>query len=201
MKTIVVGGQARNVGKTSVMANLIRGLHWLNWTAVKITQYGHGICSLDGTPCGCAPGEHPFALTEEKNAAGHSDTCRYLAAGARRSLWLRVRQGELREAWPALQQALEREAYVAMESNSIVALLKPDVYLAVVDSTVKDFKLSAKRYFALADALVPIVPETGKPVAPLLAVPFAATALVFPVPRGKYTSLELCQFVRGRLGV
>ncbi len=201
MKTVVVGGQARNVGKTSVMANLIRGLHWLNWTAVKITQYGHGICSLDGRPCGCAPGEHPFALTEEKNAAGHSDTCRYLAAGARRSLWLRVRQGELREAWPALQQALEREAYVAMESNSIVALLKPDVYLAVVDSTVKDFKLSAKRYFALADALVPIVPETGKPVAPLLAVPFAATAPVFPVPRGGYTSLELCQFVRSRLGV
>src|SRR5712692_1749586 len=65
MKLIVVGGHSRNIGKTSVMAGLIRGLPSLGWTAVKITQYGHGICSQDGKPCGCEPKVHPFELTEE----------------------------------------------------------------------------------------------------------------------------------------
>ena len=65
MKAVVIGGHTRNIGKTSLMSALIREFEPLGWTAVKITQYGHGICSLDGDPCGCAPEEHPFALTEE----------------------------------------------------------------------------------------------------------------------------------------
>src|SRR6266568_4565110 len=40
MKVVVVGGHSRNIGKTSVMVSLIRGLESLAWTAVKITQYG-----------------------------------------------------------------------------------------------------------------------------------------------------------------
>src|SRR5579859_5287808 len=97
MKTVVVGGHSRNIGKTSVMAGLIHDIKSLDWTAVKITQYGHGICSQDGEPCGCTPTEHAFMLTEERNAGGRADTCRFLAAGARRSLWLRARQGQLAE--------------------------------------------------------------------------------------------------------
>jgi len=40
---VVVGGHSRNVGKTSVVAGLIAALQELDWTAVKITQYGHGV--------------------------------------------------------------------------------------------------------------------------------------------------------------
>jgi len=40
MKLVVVGGQARKVGKTSVIAGLIRGLNTFVWTAVKISYHG-----------------------------------------------------------------------------------------------------------------------------------------------------------------
>ena len=43
MSLIVIGGHSRNVGKTSVVAGLIAATPQLNWTAFKITQYGHGI--------------------------------------------------------------------------------------------------------------------------------------------------------------
>ena len=39
MRLVVVGGQARKVGKTSVIAGLIRGLSGLAWTAVKISHH------------------------------------------------------------------------------------------------------------------------------------------------------------------
>ncbi|HEX5483718.1 MAG TPA: hypothetical protein VFZ08_13930 [Terriglobia bacterium] len=158
MHAVVVGGHTRNIGKTSLAAGLIRAFPSLGWTAVKITQYGHGICSRDGKPCDCAPQTRPYLLTEEKDAAGHSDTSRFLAAGARRSLWLRARQGQLADALPTLEAALATDERVLIESNSILEFIQPDLYLVVLDSSRPDFKESARRYLARADALITFAP-------------------------------------------
>lgn len=166
MKAVVIGGHTRNIGKTSVMSALIRELAPMGWTAVKITQYGHGLCSLDGEPCECAPKEHPFALTEETNGQGRGDTCRYLAAGARRSLWLRVREGQLAEALPTLEGALDGVEWVMLESNSIVEFIDPVLYLVVMDGSRRDFKPSARRALARADALIPIKTRLDAPLWP-----------------------------------
>ncbi|HEX4605395.1 MAG TPA: hypothetical protein VH724_15450, partial [Candidatus Angelobacter sp.] len=63
MALVVIGGHSRSVGKTSVVAGLIAALPEFNWTALKITQFGHGICSADGKPCDCATeGDHFKAI-------------------------------------------------------------------------------------------------------------------------------------------
>ena len=201
MKIVVVGGHARNIGKTSVMAALIQGLQGLAWTAVKITQYGHGICSRDGEPCGCAPTEHPFVLSEEDDARGRGDTCRYLAAGARRSLWLRVRQGQLAEAFPALWEALGADDHVMIESNSILGLLRPAVYLVVLDSSVRDFKPSARRYVGLADALVTVESRIDAAAWPGLDPRLLSDKPVFSVSPSRYASTDFYRFVWTRLGL
>jgi hypothetical protein len=201
MEIVVVGGHSRNIGKTSVMAGLIRRISPPKWTAVKITQYGHGICSLDGGPCDCAPTEHSFVLTEEKKRDGRGDSRRFLASGARRSLWLRVRQGQLDRAFPALQQALRSEEWVMVESNSILALLEPALYLFVLDRAEQDFKESARKYLARADAVV-----APQPIPAVYGWPGIEDALlrnkpVFPVSRLDYANPCLDAFVRQRLGL
>lgn len=199
MKTVVVGGHSRNIGKTSVMAGLIRGMKSLDWTAVKITQYGHGICSHDGEPCGCAPTEHAFMLTEEQNAGGHADTSRFLAAGARRSHWLRARQGQLAEALPSLARALANDDCVMIESNSILKFLKPSLYLVVLDHLQTDFKRSALEFLDRADALVPIESRMDSSEWPALDPRVFEGKPRFPVAERDYFSPDLCQFVRERL--
>lgn len=199
MKTVIVGGHSRNIGKTGVMAGLIRGLQPLSWTAVKISQYGHGICSLDGEPCGCAPTEHSFVLTEEKDPRGRGDTCRFLAAGARRSLWLRVRQGQLAEAFPALERALRQSEWVMIESNSVLELIEPSVYVVVLDSAQRDFKPSARKFLKRADALVPIDSRFDARAWPALESGIFDSKPRFPVAAKKYFSPELCRFVRQKL--
>jgi hypothetical protein len=156
MKVVVIGGHTRNIGKTSVMCALIREFSWFGWTAVKITQYGHGICSRDGQPCSCAPTEHPFALTEETNAQGRTDTCRYVAAGARQSLWLRARQGQLATALPLLFRRLRDAEWAILESNSILEFIEPLLYLVVLDGSRRDFKASAQKSLARADAFISV---------------------------------------------
>lgn len=201
MKTVVVGGNSRNIGKTSVMAGLIRDMKALNWTAVKITQYGHGICSHDGEPCGCAPSEHAFVLTEERSASGHGDTCRFLSAGARRALWLRVRQGQLAEAIPLLERAFGDDDYVMIESNSILGFLTPTLFLVVLDSSRGDFKPSALKFLDRADALVPIGTWrddfSGK--WPLIDPGVFENKPTYPVAADLGPSSDLCQFVMNKL--
>lgn len=152
---LVIGGHSRNVGKTSVVADVIRALPDRRWTAIKITQFGHGVCSSSGADCECATDpDHPFALTRETSLDSGTDTARYLAAGARESLWLRTRAGELGFAVPALKRVIARSANVIIESNSVLQFLKPDLFLAVLRPDVADFKDSSRLYLDRADAFL-----------------------------------------------
>jgi hypothetical protein len=152
MALVVVGGHSRSVGKTSVVAGLVAALPEMRWTAIKITQYGHGICSANGAPCDCATDDHSWAITEEHDRSGESDSSRFLVAGAERSLWVRTRQGMLAEAMPELRKRLTGN--VIMESNSVMKFVRPEVYLTVLDSNTEDFKRSALEFLDRADAVL-----------------------------------------------
>jgi hypothetical protein len=158
MALLVVGGHSRSVGKTSVVAGLIAALPEMRWTAVKITQYGHGICSSDGAPCDCATDDHSWAITEETDRTGESDSSRFLVAGAEKSLWVRTRQGMLAEAMPEIRKRLAGN--VIMESNSVMKFVRPDVYLTVLDFENPDFKPSALEFLDRATAVLLHDPTT-----------------------------------------
>ncbi len=151
---VVVGGHSRSVGKTSVVCGLIRALCDLDWTAIKITQYGHGVCSKDGEPCECADPLHPVMLSMERGAKPESDSGRYLASGARRAFWLRTAGGELAEALPTLRSLLAQGGNFIVESNSLIQLIRPDLYLLVVDGANPDFKQSCQRVLDRVDMVV-----------------------------------------------
>jgi molybdopterin-guanine dinucleotide biosynthesis protein len=157
MALIVVGGHTRNIGKTSVVTGLIAAMPERRWTAIKITQFGHGVCSANGEPCDCETADHTIAISEERDRTSGTDSSRYLAAGADRSYWVRTRQGQLAEAMPPLRRLLADAENAIVESNSVLRFLQPDVSLSVLDPTVQDFKPSAMRYLDRVDAL--IVPQ------------------------------------------
>jgi len=152
---VVVGGHSRNIGKTSVVAGLIRRLRDRRWVAVKITQYGHGVCTHhEGPSCGCEPpsGE-PFALSEEYEP-NDTDTGRFVAAGAERAFWLRAPAGELPKAAQMVNKVLRQGDNVIVESNSVVELVRPDVFLMLLDFGCEDFKPSSLRFMDRADAFL-----------------------------------------------
>src|SRR5262249_50791835 len=105
-RVIVVGGHTRSIGKTQLVCDLIAALPEADFIAGKITQYGHGVCVQNGEHCGCAPDEHSSAFEWESDALGGTDSSRFLAAGARRSFWLRTKQGYLAEGLPLLRKAM-----------------------------------------------------------------------------------------------
>lgn len=154
MSVVVVGGHSRSVGKTSVVANLIARMPERNWTACKITQFGHGFCTANGEPCDCQTDEHTIAVSVERDPSTGTDTARFLAAGAKRSLWVRTRIGNLAEAMPRIRKEIDAAENMIFESNSLLQFLRPDLYLTVLDHGTADFKESARLFLDRADAVL-----------------------------------------------
>ncbi len=198
---VVVGGHTRNIGKTSVVAGLIAALPEFHWTAIKITQYGHDVCSTDGEPCACAPTDpaHPFAISEETDRNSGTDTSRFLAAGARRAYWVRTAAGELGHAMPALRGIFEASEHVIAESNSILRFSKPDLYLVVLDFAARDFKSTSRHHLDRADALIVIDRDSRRPEWSGVSGRLWESKPRFRVRPPQWVTEAMAALVRGRL--
>jgi hypothetical protein len=203
MAIVVIGGHSRSVGKTSVVAGLIAALPEYHWTALKITQYGHGVCSLNGESCDCATDDHSWAISEEKDRSGNSDTSRFLVAGAVRAFWVRTEQGRLAEAIPTIRRRLAESENVILESNSILKFVRPDLYLTVLDPATADFKRSAQEFLDQADAVILHAPRkatnqaawTGISLKPIAGRP------IFEIRPPEYVTPVIAEFVRDKVSV
>jgi len=199
MALVVVGGHSRNVGKTSVVEGLIRALPEMRWTAMKVTQFGHGMCSANGEPCDCETAEHAVAVSEERGENPETDSGRYLKAGAVRSLWVRTRTGDLAEAMPRVRRELASAENAILESNSILRFLRPEIYLSVVDPEVEDFKASALLYLDRADAVLAPKGVLGRPAWKGESLRLVEGTPVLEMRPPVYVSDEIVEFVRKRL--
>ena len=203
MAIVVIGGHSRSVGKTSVVAGLIAALPAYHWTALKITQFGHGVCSLNGESCHCATDDHSWAISEEKDLSGDFDTSRFLLAGAVRALWVRTEQGRLAEAIPTIRRKLAESENVILESNSILKFVRPDIYLTVLDPATADFKRSAQEFLDRADAVILHAPKNnedgGKAVWTGISLKPVAGRPIFEIHPPEYVTKEIVEFVRRRV--
>jgi molybdopterin-guanine dinucleotide biosynthesis protein len=200
MAVVVIGGHSRNVGKTSVVASLIARLPEFHWTAFKITQYGHGFCSADGEPCDCQTDDHTLAISTERDGATGTDSARFLAAGAVKSLWVRTRQGMLAEAMPRIRKEIAAAENVILESNSILQFLRPDLYLTVLDPGTADFKDSARLFLDRADAV--LVRAASRELAPQwkgVSVKLVEGKPQFVIGPPEYISEAVVEFVQEKL--
>jgi hypothetical protein len=200
MSLVVIGGHSRSVGKTSVVAGLISALPELEWTAAKITQYGHGICSANGEACDCATGDHSWAITEERDRTGESDTSRFLVAGASRVFWVRTEQGRLAEAMPTLRDRLKTARNVIIESNSVLKFLRPDLYLTILDPDTADFKKSAHEFLDRANAVI-LHRSPNTPLWQSVSLKPVADCPVFQIKPPEYVTPQIVEFVRLKLAI
>lgn len=187
-RIVVVGGQASRIGKTSLVTALIRAFPEARWTAVKISLHEHGI------DAGIALSTQ--AIEEEQDRSGETDTSRFLVAGAVRAFWVRCLPARLGETFSALQQVLEDDRHVIIESNSILQFLQPDLYLLLLDAAQVDFKESARAHLSRADALVLVEASSPMPAGQGSSWTSLPERPVFRVRPENFCPPALMEFVR-----
>lgn len=153
-RLIVVGGQCRKVGKTTLIMDIIQATPNVRWTAVKITPHAEARCPVNGRDCDCSDAEHTFSIREELDRSGRTSTSRYLVAGAQRSLWVQTKDDRVRDALGPLAEALLESKNVIVESDALVKFWRPTVFLMVFDSQMPETKASAREVMPLANAFV-----------------------------------------------
>jgi hypothetical protein len=183
-----------------LVAGLISALPEMRWTALKITQYGHGVCSANGEPCDCATNDHSWAVNEERDRSGESDTSRFLVAGAQKVYWVRTQQGLLAEAMPRVREVIAAAENVIFESNSLMKFIRPDLYLTVLDFENSDFKDSAREYLDRADAVI-VQNTEAQPDWKGVSLKPVAKKPIFRITPPPYDTGEIADFVRSRLAV
>jgi len=174
MPTVVVGGSARHVGKTSLICGLIAAFPKCPWTAIKITSHDHGKSGH---------------VWEETEPGQGTDTARYLAAGARRTLLVTACDGKIPAA--QLRAVIAEDRWLIFETNQIQLVDEPGLVLAVAGAEKAEAKPSFAALLRRADAII----HTGSgPTAQ------HSTRPVFVLPDLQHPSSDLINWMRTRLG-
>lgn len=149
MALIVVGGQAKHVGKTTLVCEIIRHFANAQWLAAKITTHLHEPAQCLAVSSGSA-----WKICEQDVPAPDVDTGRYLVAGARRSLLVCAESGSLSDACSELKKELSRSPNAIVESTSAVPFLAPDLFILLVKPDEQNVKASTLEHFGRAHVLV-----------------------------------------------
>jgi hypothetical protein len=116
-----------------------------------------------------------------------------------RSFWLRAADAQLAHAAPAFLEIVAQSRNVIAESNRVLRYVRPDLYLAVLDFTVEDFKDSSREFLSQADAFVLV--DRGRDNHPWEGIPpaYFRDKTLFRVRPPDFVTPELAAFVRARL--
>ncbi len=127
---LIVAGNARNVGKTTLATGLITA--WASEyyiTGLKVSSIRPGDQSFHGTHSGSDP--DTFIIQEETGSDESKDTCRMLMAGARKAFYIRSRDEFIPEAMEAFLKMIPHKGMVICESRSLGEFVKPDLLVVI----------------------------------------------------------------------
>jgi len=88
-----------------------------------------------------------------------------------------------------------------MESNSVLAFLKPALYVLVLDESQDDFKASARQFLERADAFVTLRPDFTPRPWPGISPQIFESKSLFKISEGERARAALCRFVNERLAL
>jgi molybdopterin-guanine dinucleotide biosynthesis protein len=158
---IGIGGFTSNVGKTTLLCELIKAFP--GWEAIKTTRGHYRSCGKDPKAC-CVShllSEEPLVRSgREETYEPAKDTGRYWDAGAANVHWLICTDDQVEEG---IKQALARvkSPGVFVEGNSFSEFINPDHFVMVRQASSAKIKSSARRLMSKATAIYVSDVKTG----------------------------------------
>jgi hypothetical protein len=139
---LLVGGHSRGVGKTLTAERILRARRGEPWVAIKVSAHRHGHAG-DG-----------LSIDDDATPSAHTQTGRYLIAGARRALLVHAPDTGLAAAADVISRLRADGLNLVVESNRLVDWVVPDRILFAMAPQIADWKPSSSRIVTRADAFV-----------------------------------------------
>ena len=154
MRIVTVSGTSSEIGKTTLVCELLRRLP--GWAAVKVTRGHYRSCGKDPETC-CVShllGDAPRVFGDRADTdQAAKDTGRYWAAGAADVRWVVGKRGQEAAGLARALEELADRPGVVVEGNRIVESCRPDLALLVAHPSQSEVKSSARRILDRIHAL------------------------------------------------
>jgi molybdopterin-guanine dinucleotide biosynthesis protein len=152
-RVVAVSGFSSNVGKTTLVCDLLRQLP--GWEAIKLTRGHYRSCGRD--PAGCCVSD---LLREEpvvrSGRAGNyqigKDTGHFWDAGASNVHWVIVKEDQVEQGIHEALSRVEADG-VIVEGNSFLEYVSPDLAIMCARSEGGTIKSSSRKALAKCDFL------------------------------------------------
>lgn len=125
---LVIGATSRNLGKTTLVCQMIRRFSNNRITALKIKTLRDGDQEFHGRGSFL---EVPFLVRDESETGGLNDSALYKAAGAAQVIYIKSKIEFLEEAFQKALEMIPENHLLIIESNSIVELINPGIYILI----------------------------------------------------------------------
>jgi molybdopterin-guanine dinucleotide biosynthesis protein len=152
-KVVAISGFSSNVGKTTLMCELLRRLP--GWEAIKVTRGHYRSCGKEPEFC-CVSDllrdEPVIRSGREANYEAGKDTGRFWDAGAVNVQWVIVKDNQVEQG---ICEALARvkSGAVLIEGNSFLEYVRPDLAVMCARSDGGTIKASARTALERSDVL------------------------------------------------
>jgi molybdopterin-guanine dinucleotide biosynthesis protein len=148
---VAVSGFSSNVGKTTLVCELLRALP--GWEAIKLTRGHYRSCGRD--PAGCCVSDllrdEPVVRSgREANYQVGKDTGRFWDAGASNVHWVIVKEDQVERGINEALGRVESDG-VVIEGNSFLDYVNPDLAVMCARSEGGKVKPSARRALTKSD--------------------------------------------------
>lgn len=152
-KVVAVSGFSSNVGKTTLVCELLRQLP--GWEAIKLTRGHYRSCGRD--PAGCCVSdllrdEPVIRSGREANYQIGKDTGRFWDAGASNVHWVIVKDDQVEQGIAEALSLVEANG-VIVEGNSFLEYVGADLKIMCARSDGGTIKSSARRVLSKVDCL------------------------------------------------
>ncbi len=125
---VLIAGNGRNVGKTTLGCEIIRAVKKQEIVTVKITPHFHkatsGLIEIEKG--------NGWIISEETNASTQKDTSLFLKNGANKSYFIQAKEDKLHLAFNAIKKLLPKDKLVIIESAALHKIIQPTLFLFVL---------------------------------------------------------------------
>ncbi len=125
---LLIGSTTRMAGKTTLVCKIIKKFSNKNIIAVKITPIRKSDKKYHNEVLNNPTG---FVIEEEKTKNAGKDTSLFLAAGAKKSFWIRAQSNHIENAISKLLKKIPKGALLICESNSLRQIIEPSLFILV----------------------------------------------------------------------
>ncbi len=147
---LLIAGDGRNVGKTTLACKIINKFSWENEiTGLKITPHFHPLKETDKV---IAKNEK-FVLIQEQNTESQKDSSLMLQSGASQVFYLQVQDEHLSDAFKSVVE-LVGDAPIVCESGGLGKIITPGVFLFVRMLCCQVVSTDKYEFSELADKIV-----------------------------------------------